>query len=115
MKLQKFVLIGVLLLVSAATLAAQNSLPDAHNDACWSSLAALRGCQLQAEAKADDYARRCTSYPEYQCLPEDIPLSAKTAKKHSAKATSATAGTSAGTTGNASATSNTKLQASGAN
>ncbi|MGC2108313.1 MAG: hypothetical protein WA655_02280 [Candidatus Korobacteraceae bacterium] len=67
MKTLKLIPIGILLLLSVATLSAQNTLPDPHNDNCWSSLAALRACQLQAYDEAQDYAQRCTSYPEYQC------------------------------------------------
>jgi hypothetical protein len=67
MKTLKLISIGVLLLVSVATLSAQTSLPNPHDDACWSSLAALRACQLQAYDQAVEYAQRCTSYPEYQC------------------------------------------------
>jgi len=67
MKTLKLISIGVLLLVSVATLSAQTSLPNPHDDACWSSLGALRACQLQAFDQAVDYAQRCTSYPEYQC------------------------------------------------
>ena len=69
MKLQKLIPVGILLLLSVATLSAQNTLPNPHDDACWSSLSALRACQLQAYDKAMDQAQRCTSYPEYQCLP----------------------------------------------
>ena len=68
MKLQNVVLIGLLLLVPVATLSAQNSVPNPNDDSCWSSLSALRACQLQAYNQAQDYAQRCTSYPEYQCF-----------------------------------------------
>jgi hypothetical protein len=74
MKLQKLIPVGILLLLSVATLSAQNSLPNPHDDACWSSLSALRACELQAYHQAMDQAQRCTSYPEYQCLPADVPL-----------------------------------------
>ncbi len=67
MKIQKIALIGILFFISVATLTAQNSLPNPNNDNCWSSLAALRACQLQAYNQAQDYAQRCTSYPEFQC------------------------------------------------
>ena len=67
MKTRNFVLTGLLLLVSVATMAAQNSLPNPHDDSCWSSLSALRACQTQAYEKAQTYAQNCTSYPEYQC------------------------------------------------
>jgi hypothetical protein len=85
MKTLKLISIGVLLLVSVATLPAQNSLPDPHNDACWSSLAALRACQLQAYDQAVAYAQRCSSYPEYQCNDYYQPH-AKSAAKPEAKA-----------------------------
>lgn len=84
MKLQKLIPVGILLLVSVATLSAQNSLPNPHDDACWSSLSALRACQLQAYDRAMDQAERCTSHPEYQCLPAEQPT--QTAK-HVAKKT----------------------------
>ena len=92
MKLQKLVPIGILLLLSVATLSAQNSLPNPHDDACWSSLTALRNCQLQAYDKAQDYAQRCTSYPEYQCNDYYQPQQQKAAK-HAAKTASQTANT----------------------
>ena len=84
MKLQDFVLIALLLLLSVATLPAQNSLPNPNNDACWSSLSALRACQLQAYNEAQDYAQRCTSYPEYQCFDYYQPQQ-KTAANKAAK------------------------------
>jgi hypothetical protein len=91
MKLQKLIPVGVLLLLSVATLSAQNSLPNPHDDACWSSLSALRACQLQAYDQAMDYAQRCTSYPEYQCMPAAEQPEQKISGKHAAKAVSKTA------------------------
>src|SRR5271165_816008 len=88
MKLQKLIPVGILLLLSVATLSAQSSLPNPHDDACWSSLNALRACQLQAYNEALDQAQRCTSYPEYQCLPAEEPTHQKVAAKHAAKRTS---------------------------
>jgi hypothetical protein len=67
MTFQKAILTGLLLLVSVASLAAQNSLPNPHDDSCWSSLSALRACQVQAYDQAQAHAQDCTSYPEYQC------------------------------------------------
>ncbi len=86
MKIRTFASIGILLLVSVATLAAQNSLPNPNDDACWSSLSALRTCQLQAYNQAQDYAQRCTSYPEYQCF--DYYQPQQKASKTAAKANS---------------------------
>jgi hypothetical protein len=91
MKLQKLIPVGILLLLSVATLSAQNSLPNPHDDACWSSLSALRACQLQAYDQALDQAQRCTSYPEYQCAPVAEPPAEKIAGKQTAKAVSKTA------------------------
>jgi hypothetical protein len=88
MKNLKLISIGVLLLVSVATLSAQTSLPNPHDDACRSSLAALRACQLQAYDQAVAYAQRCNSYPEYQCNDYYQPQQQKTAAKHAANATS---------------------------
>ncbi|MGB7553869.1 MAG: hypothetical protein WBM04_05815 [Candidatus Korobacteraceae bacterium] len=85
MKLQKLIPIGILLLVSAATLSAQNTLPNPHDDACWSSLSALRACDIQAYDRVMEQALRCTSYPEYQCLPPEVSLH-KTSATNSAKA-----------------------------
>ncbi len=84
MKLNKIIPVGILLLLSVATLSAQNALPNPHDDACWSSLEALRACQIQAYDQAVDQAQRCTSYPEYQCLPPEVSLQ-KTPAKPSAK------------------------------
>jgi hypothetical protein len=86
MKLQKLIPVGILLLLSVATLSAQNALPNPHDDACWSSLGTLRACQIQAYDAAMDQAQRCTSYPEYQCLPADQP---EQKVKHVAKRISA--------------------------
>ncbi len=83
MKVQKLVPIGILLVLSVATLSAQNTLPDPHNDACWQSLSALRACELEQYNLALDQAQRCTSYPEYQCMPapEQSNSKAKNAKR----------------------------------
>lgn len=88
MKLQKLILVGILLLVSVAALSAQNALPNPNDDACWSSLDALRACQLQAYNAALDQAQRCTSYPEYQCLPAAEPPQQKVSAKHTDKGAS---------------------------
>jgi hypothetical protein len=85
MKLQKLLTIGFLLVISVATLSAQNTLPNPNDDACWSSLDALRACQLQAYNAYMDQAQRCTSYPEYQCLPAEEPTQQKVAAKHDTK------------------------------
>lgn len=69
MKIKTLVITGILLLMSAVALPAQNTLPDANNDSCWQSLSSLRACQLAEQQREADYAQRCTSYPEYQCIP----------------------------------------------
>ncbi len=85
MKLQKLIPVGILLLLSVATVSAQSALPNPHDDACWSSLSALRACEIQAYDQVMDQAQRCTSYPEYQCLPPEVSLY-KTSATNSAKA-----------------------------
>lgn len=113
MKPLKLISIGVLLLVSVATLPAQNSLPDPHNDACWSSLAALRACQLQAYDQAVAYAQRCSSYPEYQCNDYYQPQQKRTSKPEAKAAPNATGRASAAV--NSAATSDTNLHAGNTN
>src|SRR5271169_515250 len=91
MKTQKLIAVGILLLASVAVVSAQNTLPNPNDDACWSSLSALRACELQAYDQAIDQAQRCTSYPEYQCLPAAEQPVQKISEKHSAKVVSKTA------------------------
>jgi hypothetical protein len=112
MKTLKLVPIGILLLLSVATVSAQTTLPDPHNDGCWSSLAALRACQLQAEQKADDYAQRCSSYPEYQCNNYYQPEQQKTSAKHVSKTVAKTPDNAPATAINTSAASDANTQAS---
>jgi hypothetical protein len=69
MKIKLMLVTGILLLMSAVALPAQNMLPDANNDACWQSLSSLHACELAQQQREMDYAQRCTSYPEYQCQP----------------------------------------------
>jgi len=88
MKLQKLLTIGFLLVISVAALSAQNTLPNPNDDACWSSINALRACQLQAYNAAMDQAQRCTSYPEYQCLPAEEHTPQKVSAKHVSKGAS---------------------------
>ncbi len=111
MKIQNFLLIGLLLLVSVATVSAQNSLPNPNDDNCWSSVSALRACQIQAYDQAQQYAQHCTSYPEYQCNEYYQPpqkTSAKTAGKadsHPGNVAPADAANSQATSDNITATS----------
>lgn len=110
MKFQKLIPVGILLLLSVATLSAQNTLPNPHDDACWSSLASLRACELQAYNQAADYAQRCSSYPEYQCLPAEKPAQ-KTSEKHSAKTISKTGDTTPSAPATTAVASDTNAQA----
>ena len=113
MKLQKLISVGALLLLSVAALSAQNTLPNPNDDACWSSLAALRACELQAYERAMDQAQRCTSYPEYQCLPAAEQPEQRISAKHSAKAVSKTANKTPNAAGSAAVISDTNAPASG--
>lgn len=114
MKTLKLISIGVLLLVSVATLPAQTSLPNPHDDACWSSLAALRACQLQAYDQAVGYAQRCTSYPEYQCNDYYQPQQKRTSTSEAKAAPNAT-GIAPSAAANSAATSDTNLHAGNSN
>ncbi|MGA7461740.1 MAG: hypothetical protein WBW69_16035 [Candidatus Korobacteraceae bacterium] len=92
MKTLKVASVGMLfLLLSVASMAAQNTMPDPNNASCWSSLAALHACQLQAYQQEQDYAQRCTSYPEYQCIPESVSMTKTSGKQAKPIATSAAA------------------------
>ena len=68
-KLQTLIPVGILMILSVAPLSAQNGLPDPQDDACWQSFSALHACQVEQYNRAMDQAQRCTSYPEYQCMP----------------------------------------------
>jgi hypothetical protein len=83
MKIREFIYVGILLLGSAAGISAQNSSSISHDDACWASLEALRTCELAQEKLAIEQAERCTSYPEYQCMPAAGQYDAETRKKAS--------------------------------
>ncbi len=105
MKFQKLIPVALLFLLSIGTLAAQTSLPDAHNDSCWSSLSALRACQLQVQQEAEQHAQNCTSYPEYQCnnyYQPPLKNSAKTAKAKAQSTASTPAATATSTSGSTS-------------
>jgi hypothetical protein len=69
MKTRFLVVMSLLLIGSALTLHAQNTLPDPNNNACWQSFEALRACQIDQYNRELKYEQSCTSYPEYQCNP----------------------------------------------
>ena len=88
----KVLMISAILLLMSAVASAQNTLTDTNNDACWQSLSSLRGCQIAQQEREMDYAQRCTSYPEYQCLPatnqdDKNPERARKTKKSKTNAT----------------------------
>jgi hypothetical protein len=93
MKTRLLIAAGILFLLSTPFLSAQNALPDPHNDACWQSVESLRACQLAEYNREADYAQRCTSYPEYQCLPADEGKNAEIAKTKKRKNVNSTAST----------------------
>ena len=102
----------LLLLLSVASLSAQqNTLPDPHDNSCWSSLDALRACQLKAYNEAQDYAQRCSSYPEYQCNDYYQPEQPKTSQKHANKAVAQSSNSASSTAVNQNATSGANLRA----
>ena len=90
----RLIAIGIFFLLCAPFVSAQNTQPSPNNDACWQSLSALRACQLAEYNREMDYAARCTSYPEYQCLPADTgavtnPETAATGSKKRSKTNAA--------------------------
>jgi len=72
-KIRALMPIGLLLVLAAAPLAAQNRLPNPHDESCWESISALHACALERYQNEMDQAERCTSYPEYQCMPAPEP------------------------------------------
>ncbi len=84
--MKKLLLTGILVLLSVASLPAQNALPDPHDDSCWSSLSALQACQIRADDEAQAQAQNCTSYPEYQCFDYYQPPQKEAAVKLAPKA-----------------------------
>ena len=108
--LTQTLLLGILLMGSAT---AQNALPNPHDDSCWSSLSALRACQLQAYDQAQAYAQNCTSYPEYQCFDYYQPKSSP--KKAAGKTKASTDNTVPVTATSPIVTPDSAVQANGAN
>ena len=92
MKLQKLIPVGILLLLSVATLSAQNSpAKPARRCLLVEPFTPCGRVRLQAYDQALDQAQRCTSYPEYQCAPAAEQPAQKIAGKQTAKSVSKTA------------------------
>ncbi len=84
---KKVLPIAILVLMSVATLSAQAVSVNPSDASCWSSLSALRACQQQQDTAAMEQAERCTSYPEFQCMPAEKPNTPnKNAAIHASKA-----------------------------
>ncbi len=54
-----------------ATLSSAQIVVDPNNNSCWENLSSLRACQSQQVERAAIQAQECTSFPEYQCTPEE--------------------------------------------
>ena len=74
----KLVPVGIVLLLFVSPLSAQNSMPNPHDESCWESLSSLHACVLEQYNRAIDQAERCSSYPEYQCMPAPDESASKT-------------------------------------
>ena len=66
------------LVVMTASLATAQIMVNANDDGCWQDISALRACQATQQRLAESQAQQCTSFPEYQCTPEEQPATAPT-------------------------------------
>lgn len=87
MRIPQTIVLMMVIFAALATANAQNVLPDEQNQACWQDLNSLRQCVATQQQKLADQAERCTSYPEYQCAPENaaVPTNKVTQPKVRAK------------------------------
>jgi len=69
MKIAKLISLLSVMILTAALAQAQLAV-DPANDSCWDSLSSLRACQQVEVQRAAAQAQQCTSFPEYQCTPE---------------------------------------------
>ena len=59
------------LVVLTASLASAQIIVNPNDDACWQDISSLRACQAAQVRLAEEQAQRCTSFPEYQCAPDE--------------------------------------------
>ncbi len=69
MKIAKLLSLVALILITASLASAQVTV-DPNDDGCWQSLSSLRACQIAQQQLVTAQAASCTSFPEYQCIPE---------------------------------------------
>src|SRR5690348_8065647 len=77
MKIAKLFSLFALLLLAASLASAQVTV-DPNNDSCWQEISSLRACQAAQLRLQESQVQRCTSFPEYQCAPEEQPATAPT-------------------------------------
>ena len=80
MKTTKIAFLASVILLVAAFAQAQIAV-DPNNDSCWDSVSSLRACQQLAVERAAAQAQQCTSFPEYQCAPEQGATQTRTEAK----------------------------------
>ena len=72
MKIVKLLALMALVVLTASLASAQIAV-NPNDDGCWQDLSALRACQAAQVRLAEEQAQRCTSFPEYQCAPDEQP------------------------------------------
>src|SRR5689334_17234340 len=75
MKIAKFLSLFALVVLTASLASAQITV-DSNDDSCWQNISSLRACQAAQQRLAELQAQQCTSFPEYQCAPEEQPATA---------------------------------------
>ena len=84
MKIAKLISLLSVMILTAALAQAQIAV-DPNNDSCWDSISSLRACQQVEAQRAAAQAQQCTSFPEYQCTPEQPVAQPRVESKNSKK------------------------------
>ena len=84
MKIAKLISLLSVMILTAALAQAQIAV-DPNNDSCWDSVSSLRACQQVEVQRAAAQAQQCTSFPEYQCTPEQPVAQPRVESKKSKK------------------------------
>jgi hypothetical protein len=84
MKIAKLISLLSVMILTAALAQAQIAV-DPANDSCWDSLSSVRACQQVEVQRAAAQAQQCTSFPEYQCTPEQSVARPRVETKNSKK------------------------------
>ena len=84
MKIAKLISLLSVMILTAALAQAQVAV-DPDNDSCWDSISSLRACRQVEAQRAAAQAQQCTSFPEYQCTPEQPVAQPRVESKNSKK------------------------------